>query len=757
MTARAPYNFVRLPEKVIGVREHYQALGLDPAYGLPPHDRFLSGKHWNSGYFDVTLTTESPLYIRGLLNELQAREQKQDKSKHRNRPEFFNYGDTQAPVIPGSSLRGMIRSLVEIITFGKLERMSEKQLFFRTVSVSAIGEVYRQRMIRNGRPLVESGFLRQTAEGWKIFPCQMARVHRDLIARNKNDLYTTSKRMSDKVNTPVWSSNSAGFFQHCRVWVKLSTNDQYVDEILLTDPQRADYHEGILIITGDIPTKQKEFVFLLPTTTNNLDIAEEMIERFHDNDQITFYQQRAFPKDKPATNSRDGNGMLQRKPNVPGEPVFFLREEGKLTFFGRAGMFRIPYKRGPQDLLTEPMLSYIQRKRDLVDFAEAMFGFVPDDKRDIGEHKRTGGYAGRIFVTDARLTNNPQNANPHEVTEITPPILSTPKPTSYQHYLDQTGKNEENPGSFNHYDSPGAKLRGHKLYWRQTLEDTTHIPDATTEPLREGDTQHTRLHAVRKDVEFTFRIYFDNLSDVELGALAWALELPTKRADQPSPYRHMIGMGKPFGMGVIRLEPALFLYDRSARYGSLFDEQGEWQIGFAAHDDSKSWANLRNGFIAHMQQQLGVEDFYRHPRIGDLMAMLEVYPHDQDFFGTMSLDNDGFKSRPILPYAQDVQKGLRDAYPPPAPPVIPPPPNIYEVDKVIVVTLSLVTPDSLRFETTDKTYEGSISGAHLHGREFRVGEEILAVILEKRDQGDGYFYLICRLANKGERRAWRGL
>src|SRR5271157_3826787 len=122
-TASAPYNFVPLPEKVVPAVSN-------ALEDLPDHDKYYSERF--SGYFDVTLTTCSPLYIRGpmLSEDFQSQEQ---GPQVKTTPEFFHTGDERKPVIPGSSLRGMLRALLEIVSYSKVQWVSEKQLFFRTV------------------------------------------------------------------------------------------------------------------------------------------------------------------------------------------------------------------------------------------------------------------------------------------------------------------------------------------------------------------------------------------------------------------------------------------------------------------------------------------------------------------------------------------------------------------------------------------------------------------------------------------------
>ena len=86
--ARAPYNFVPLNNVVVG------------SNGSSDFSKFDG----QSGYIDIQIKSESPLFIRG-SNKL-----------------FVNKDNL--PYIPGSSLRGMIKNLVNITSYGKIGRAS---------------------------------------------------------------------------------------------------------------------------------------------------------------------------------------------------------------------------------------------------------------------------------------------------------------------------------------------------------------------------------------------------------------------------------------------------------------------------------------------------------------------------------------------------------------------------------------------------------------------------------------------------------
>lgn len=587
--ASAPYNFVPLPEKIIPA--------VSDAEELPGHDEY--DRKRLSGYFDVTLTARSPLYIRGPLPIKGFLGQEQDQ-QIKNKPEFFYTHDEQKPVIPGSSLRGMLRSLLEIVSYSKVQWVSEKQLFFRTVDDTVVGEHYRGRM--GGH--VETGFLIRQGDTYLIRVCSMARVERPIIGKPLYD--GTAPNL-----TPRWQGENGKSRQYAPVWVKVQFRAQakkgspvrpnMVEE--LSYQKRDGLREGRLVITGDVPKKKKEFVFLLPEgDAEQISVSDEIINRFHDEDQLTQWQEKAFPDNQPTPRYRERNGMLGRSPTAPGDPIFFLRENGKLTFIGRAQMFRLPYSRSPFDLVPPALRSAKQ-----IDYAEALFGFVRTRQQLDGlgpnppkQGEKGRAYAGRVIVTDAVLQSDPADiwlvGNGKEA--LVSRILASPKPTAFQQYLTQ--QQPDGKRKLDHYGSVSAKgdstttIRGHKLYWHQGLDTDLDLNlEEIRKTISEGvaqaepdptDTQRTRFKPLRPGVTFSFRVHFENLSKRELGALCWTLH-PHGEAGQR--YCHHLGMGKPLGMGAVELHARLHLIDRAQRYNTLFSDDG-WQLGESVASESTS-------------------------------------------------------------------------------------------------------------------------------------------------------------------------
>jgi len=712
--ASAPYNFVPLPETVV--------TSVHAPEDLPSHDTYVSpaygdvgsdAAYAHSGHVDVELTALSPLYVRcGLTHAQYARqetrrrqgqqgEQRQREKKSelddldlpfrervKNRPEFFYTVDPAQPVIPGSSLRGMLRGVLEIASYGKVSRVTNKHLFFRSVDNTSLGRDYRDRMVGKEQfgNKVEGGFLTRHAsvdDVGTITTCRVLRIPRQIAAQLGDG------RLPNLANdTPDWRQ------QYHQVWVKLPTKG-----VLLTerdvwmgqgDPAvPGDWRKGVLVITGASPGKKKEFVFLLPDANvkpipvprvRDDPDQQDLIERFHDDDQITQWQERAFPVNKPGEGCRERPGLLRALPSDPGDPVFFLREEvgkgtePKLTFFGRAQMFRLPYQHTPLDLVPTEL-----RGEDSIDYAEALFGYVRAKKDRSGpsssarQGTKARAYAGRISVGDAILVAG--QGDVLAARPIVPPILGTPKPTAFQHYLVQQQSVRD---QLTHFDTPRARLRGHKRYWHQgqrTLDDIA-LKEEQLRAVPPASTQHTQVRPVLPDTRFLFRVYFENLSKRELGALCWTLH---PHGPEGVEYAHSLGMGKSLGMGGVQLHATLHLTNRAKRYGRLFADNGSWETGKDTSpvdlSDRAALVKHTEAFERHVLREIGLEGeaphgLYDVKRIAMLLRLMEwpgVQPQSptpvnptnrQGNVRTMRLDlphvtdpreRNEFRSRPVLP------------------------------------------------------------------------------------------------------------
>lgn len=647
--ARAPYNFVPLPECAVDVREQRDITTLDDA--LPSHDVFRSDRR--HGYFDVTLTTESPLYIRGMLTRNEA----ENKESYRNKPDFFHTGDVGSPVIPGSSLRGMIRSLVEIVTWSKLTRVSDSpKIFYRAVAAKKddpLGEDYKSIVGSN----VRAGYLERDGDNWFIRP---AREYKGKPYLKVKCLDKAGKRHADVegVRDLIYLDDANYRVQYHDVTISLKTVRELSSGYYAQaqSPKTGSTGNAVLVCTGNMAesssakngpviTNRRDFVAVL--------LPEQNAERIQiDPQAITDYLDGLTPFQKESPFD-EKYGCL-----VEGRPIFYVPPtQGRMVqYFGHAPFSRIQASitEGgktravtPSDLVPESL----REQADHFDFAEALFGYVRGaettktlDSQQIKQGDPRRAYAGRIRVSDAKMVT--QTDDPYDIDAggLTPPILSSPKPTTFQHYLEQPDGKFTRKQDLHHYGKKGAKIRGHKLYWRQRRDTTVQIPAAETQPLAPTDTQRTRIRPVKKGVQFKFRVDFENLTDIELGALAWVLALGSENHHPNA--RHMLGMGKPFGMGVVKLDAALVLRDKQQRYTSLFSDKS-WSDG----DAPASVDEFIPQFIEFISTT--VRESYSS-RMQELLTMLEGR-EPNPLFTYMQLEPENeYKDRPVLPYPTEV-------------------------------------------------------------------------------------------------------
>jgi len=626
-TAIAPYNFVPLPEKLVEINPE----------ALPDQDRYLNPHH--SGYVECRLTTESPLYVRCALTDKEfedlqdiKKQKNRDKSflkDPKNKPDFFYTHEVLEPVIPGSSLRGCLRNLVEIAAYAKIDFVTDQPLVYRAVGdTTSLGESYRKRLQNKMR----AGYMRDRGDNsWEIIPAQEWPNEADSDSRVS---FFRVEREKIPRDLQQWKKCANAW----RVHFKPEPTKGWLVEEASVWPG-SELREGVVVRTGKIPRKRKEFIFNLPDeNADPIPISNELIARYRG--QITKDQEQFL-----------GHEDAALKEN---QPIFYLlNDKDELEFFGHAMMFRLPYESTPKDFV--PVKLREDKKEPTYDLADALLGYT----KQSGERKRRA-YASRINITDATLAADQEKENiwlgeASEQFIIVPAILAGPKPTTFQHYLVQDRPDDKK--ALQHWASPTpAKtvIRGHKLYWHKgniTTRQLVAYPVA-----HPTSTQHTQCKPVRSGVRFNFRIYFDNLSDVELGALLWALQLPGNAGME---YRHKIGMGKPLGMGAVKLTPVLHLINRKQRYSKLFESDG-WLTGAKGADPQVE--SLTKQFEAFILQRIGAKEAERLAEVERIRMLLKMYewpgpePQWTRYMEIERLDPNApagkrneYKDRPVLP------------------------------------------------------------------------------------------------------------
>lgn len=642
--ARAPYNFIPLPEKVVVV-------SVDE---LPDQGVYHTDLH--TGYIDCELTTSSPVYVRAGLTPEQAAAKKEAKDL----PDFFYLNDKKQPVIPGSGLRGMLRTLTEIVTFSKIGAVSKTPLVYRSVGGATNHDAhYRDMMMRLDReekqgkntkfytPLIKGGYMVKTGPNdWGIQPAKEIGGTTYAHIRINEDKFRSLKQVKNCQNAydiyiqtgPYQYQDVRGGFLKIK-FAKVTDSDS---------SPRPGLRPATLARSGGMNSKKSEAViFERDAAAQSLPLTDEQVDAYRE--QVSKEQEKLLGK----------NGTLNG-----GQPVFYIEKNGKVLFWGHARMFRVPYPNSPFGYVPE----YARPEDEpqdptLVDFTEAMFGYTRKIAID-GEKKnhKQCAYAGRVSVGDAELMPEQVNIWLSDKT-IMPKILSGPKATTFQHYLVQqepsfyeVGKTRDGATKYEtrlrDYESPTPTetvIRGHKFYWHKgpvTAEDIREKGEVK----KDGDTQHTYICPLKAGVKFQFRVRFENLTNEELGALMWIFSIASDEN-----IRLKIGMGKPLGLGAIQVAARLYSGNPGQRYASLLSGEG-W--AGEPKESQKLAERATQAFLEMMGDELEV-DFMKHQRIRALLTMLQWPGPDRDWTRYMEIEHldpkekrgkrNEYKERPVLP------------------------------------------------------------------------------------------------------------
>ncbi len=626
--ATAPYNFVPLPERVLAYAEVPGAENR----AWNQHHRIVPDLH--HGHIELTLTTLTPTYIRGPRLQRDGTWDAPDQEL----PEAFQRSDGR-PVLPGASLRGMIRTVFEILTFSDLNAVNDRPAVYRTVAPDRLGDNYRARVIP-GRQKPAGGYVMGDPSGWSIKPAEVLRVtHTQLTQAGIHLAYE---------HRPDYEPPAA---HHGReIWVKVDRGD--IVE-LSTDHQRG-LTRARLVLTGSAPKKKHEFVFV-DTNSAPIPIPDAVWEWFHSDAQISNWQKKRFRRDRPPVIGAEGGPNYRRfhGATCAGEPVFYLPgEDEAIACFGRAQMFRVPYDLSPAALLhqhtneTEPTTMAPDSNmsgdgpatdQGPSDLATAVLGTIHDDLI----------VKSRVSFSSAVAVGEAPDHSWYEPS-FKPKVLASPNPTAYPQYLTQNGTTSRRNHT-TYFEQDFTTIRGHKLYWHRPTKSPITLARETdpSDPDRE-DRVHTEIEPVKAGVTFKARIRFRNLTTVELGAVLAAVNLPAGCA-------HRLGMAKSLGLGSVHLDDVrLLTINPRARYCN--DPNARHIIEnpeIAAHCIQTFESVVDSHAQGCEEPTLNGEGLRRFERLDALYTLLS-FDDAPDPGNTEHMHLDRFRDRLVLPTPQRV-------------------------------------------------------------------------------------------------------
>ncbi len=480
---RAPYNFVPLNEEVY----------TPPGSNLISHD--LPFSDGESGCITIKLTAASPVYVRN------GGDWREDNVQLNTNPGYQSFSRFDSCYfIPGTSIKGMIRNVLEAMSFGKMGkgRVTNRPYSYRDLSNSTDGEEYRKKLANKAK----AGWLRQDPDGsWRLTPCKFTRVHFDELHRYYKKKTKTTINLKAKKSQSEYK-NSADKYNEWNISRQVTFDFLPGDSVVSLDGTT---HQGTLVFTGQPSgNKKKEFVFYAPDETSfDVTHLKKDFIAIHSNSNGLANVELSFWLD---------SGRLESV----GIPVFYLGDKYKMHSMGLAMMYRLPFDNRVCDLLPQA-----HNRKEVHDLADTMFGTIG------GEPLK-----GRIQFSHAFAEAD--SAIP--MTEPVTRVLGGPKASYAPTYLQEGGTYRRK--------YPAAKLSGRKRF-------PVHQTDSTEIKGKGGtDKTNTTFRPLKKGAKFICKIRFHNLRRPELGALLSAL---TFHGNEDSLY-HSLGMAKALGCGKMKLE-----------------------------------------------------------------------------------------------------------------------------------------------------------------------------------------------------------
>ncbi|MEO1257799.1 MAG: TIGR03986 family CRISPR-associated RAMP protein [Bacteroidota bacterium] len=505
---KAPYNFVPLNKTVVS-----------PWWAdYISHDiPFRDGK---SGTLDVTITAHSPIFVRNGAAK-NAQEKTRDFSKFQGKH-----------FIPGSSIKGMLSNVLEIMSFGKLNKVNDHRYSIRDLSPAA-KDIYLNNFKARD---IYAGWLRKEGETYLLEDCGApGRIsHREIDEKFNTDFstYFSDKGRFDQRRDEQKSAQFkyGRFNGHSRNSRFSFSYDSAGRQVYHFDENGKD--EGQIIFTGQPgPRKQMkngrwtghhlEFIFFGKKGT--LQIENPVMENF-------FFAYYEHDENSQSIDWQHWRKKLKKGKQVP---VFFRKDgAGKVKDLGLSFLYKLPYRNSISEAIQ------FHQEKVPTDLAEAIFGFIANEKEDQRESLK-----GRVHIGHAF-----ESANIEVDRELREEVLSGPKASYFPNYIRQDirkGQVQKYRTLMDAHPEPAG--------WKRYPVHKNGVKTNPPPPPRNKDEKvnydiTSPFIPLKSGAEFKCKIRYHNLRETELGALLSALTF-----HNTSGTFHSIGMAKPLGYGKVSI------------------------------------------------------------------------------------------------------------------------------------------------------------------------------------------------------------
>ena len=487
---KAPFNFVPLNEKP------YLA---DWAGHISQDIPFEDGI---SGTIKLKIETKTPTFV--------GDEVKEDNTQTCEFCHVTDQNGRKQYFIPGTSIKGMIRNVMEILSFGKMTQVQNQSFGIRELDGrKADGQFYHQKVkaskVHCGWLRYEKGkyLLKDCGYPWRISTKEIDELFpriglTDFITKEEN-FKTDGTKKSDENRTA-----------HKKY--ELFHKAGYADSELTGEFMNNEL--GTIVFTGQPGARKdenqsgkfKEFIFPVKADAKTIEVSEYTFKSFESVHQNSVDYVGLKKKENEKESQIDCyRSKLRAEKEIP---IFFTYfDDGTIDSMGLAYMYKYPAFNSVYNGIPEPLLSNVGH-----DLCECVFGYIGKEES----------LKGRIQFSSAMLTSDVVFC------EDTKLALAKPHPSYYPLYL----------GNGQTWNTESVRIAGRKRY-----------PVKNTISRNEGTDNMTRIiRPLKQEATFEGTIRFHNLRPIEVGALLSSIDFC-----QHEECFHSIGQGKPLGYGKVKL------------------------------------------------------------------------------------------------------------------------------------------------------------------------------------------------------------
>ena len=530
---RAPFNFVPLNKNVF-FPEDANLVSQD----VP----FSDGK---SGTISIKITAESPMFISDKHNNGQTEYFCHTPAENQNDWKYY---------IPGTSIKGTIRNVLEILSFGKMTQVQNRSFTIRDLyrgkknedddeSTMTDGDFYMNKL---NADTIHCGWMTMQPDGYYIDDCgepwriSMEKIDKmfedmdiilDMDDFVKGDNFTNSPQNKGnrfakaKYDKLLEASGRNTYAELDSLLKSTFINDS--DTVIERGSRIFKCHgiggaPGTIVFTGQPGARKKiynketgkeewtgkYFEFIFP------DEVQRKAVRVPDG---VFKSFETIHRDSPDYGNAHQEGFRYKELRKGRPiPVFFtykISDANEIDSIGITYMYRYPAFNSVYNGLTPLELLEMERP----DLAECIFGYTT----------RKDSQRGRVSFSHSFLQGIPRVIDPKRDLKKDY-ALSSPHPSFYPLYL----------GNGQSWNSQSIRIAGRKRYPIRNRIEGNKGSDGMNKPIRPLATGSV----------FRGQINFFNLRPFELGALLSSLDFCGR-----DECHHNLGQGKPLGYGKCKI------------------------------------------------------------------------------------------------------------------------------------------------------------------------------------------------------------